>query len=60
MPKGHSLSIYAQFWAKREFHCIFLGKKAIIIITSKHGTAIFFSHLSLGKCKKKNWPKKRT
>ena len=62
MPKGHSLSIYAQFWAKRELHCIFLGKKVIIIIiiTSKHGTTIFFSHLSLGKRKKKNWPKKRT
>ena len=31
IPKGHSLSIYVQFWAKRELHCIFLGKKAIII-----------------------------
>ena len=29
------------FRAKRELHCIFLGKKAIII-TSNHGTTIFF------------------
>ena len=28
------------------FHCIFLGKKAIII-TSKYGTGIFFSHYNL-------------
>ena len=27
--------------AKRELHCIFLGKRAIII-TSKHGTTTFF------------------
>ena len=39
MPREHPLSIY--FRAKRELHCIFLGKKAIII-TSKHGTTIFF------------------
>ena len=32
--------------AQRELHCIFLGKKAIII-TSKHGTTIFFSHYNL-------------
>ena len=50
----HSLSIYARFRAKRELQCIFLGKKAIII-TSKHGTTIFFSHynLFLGKFKGK-------
>ena len=29
------------FLAKRELHCLFLRKKAIII-TSKHGTTIFF------------------
>ena len=48
----HSLSIYARFRAKRELQCIFLGKKAIII-TSKHGTTIIFSHynLFLGKFK---------
>ena len=34
------------FRAKRELHCIFLGKKAIII-TSKHGTTIFFAHYNL-------------
>ena len=40
--------------AKRELHCVFLGKKAIII-TSKHGRTIFFSHynLFLGKLKEK-------
>ena len=49
-----SLSIYARFRAKRELQCIFLGKKAIII-TSKQGTTIFFSHynLFLGKFKGK-------
>ena len=34
------------FRAKRELQCIFLGKKAIII-TSKHGTTISFSHYNL-------------
>ena len=34
------------FRAKRERHCIFLGKKAIIV-TSKHGTIIFSSHCVL-------------
>ena len=50
----HSLSIYARFRAKRELQCIFLGKKAIII-TSKHGTTIFFSQYNLlrGKFKEK-------
>ena len=45
-PGGHLLTIYSRFRAKRELHCIFLGKKAIII-TSKHGTTIFFSHYNL-------------
>ena len=42
------------FRATRELQFIFLGKKAIII-TSKHRTAIFFSHynLFLGKRKEK-------
>ena len=42
------------FRAKRELQCIFLGKKAIVI-TSKDGTTIFFSHynLFLGKLKEK-------
>ena len=34
------------FRAKRELQCIFLGKKAIVI-TSKDGTTIFFSHYNL-------------
>ena len=52
MPREHSLSIY--FRAKRERHCIFLGKKAIII-TSKQGITIFFFHynLFLGNLKEK-------
>ena len=42
------------------FHCIFLGKKAIII-TSKHGTRIFFSHYNLTLRKfKKRCPEKRS
>ena len=43
------------FGQKRELQCIFLGKKAIII-TSKHGTTIFFfshNNLFLGKLKEK-------
>ena len=42
------------FRAKRGLQCIFLGKKAIVI-TSKDGTTIFFSHynLFLGKLKEK-------
>ena len=36
------------FRPKRELHCIFLGKK-VIIITSKHGTTIFFSHYNLSR-----------
>ena len=39
---GGTRSVFTRaFRAKRELHCIFLGKKAIII-TSKHGTTIFF------------------
>ena len=45
-PGGsRSVSVH-NFCTKRELYCIFLGKKAIII-TSKHGTAIFFSHYNL-------------
>ena len=40
-PGGTRLVFTLAFQAKREFHCIFLGKK-VIIITSKHGTTIFF------------------
>ena len=52
---GGTRSVFTRaFRAKRELHCIFLGKKAIII-TSKHGTTIFFSYynLFLGKLKEK-------
>ena len=52
---GGTRSVFTRaFRAKRELHCIFLGKKAIII-TSKHGTTIFFSHynLFLGKLEEK-------
>ena len=52
MPMGLSLSIYARFWGQKRTYWIFLGKKAIII-TSRHGTTIFFSfyNLFLGKDK---------
>ena len=52
---GSTRSVFTRaFRAKRELQCIFLEKKAIII-TSKHGTTIFFSHynLFLGKLKEK-------
>ena len=55
MPRGHSLSIYTGFLGKmRTSMTIFIGKK-VIIITSKKGTTIFFSHynLFLGKLKEK-------
>ena len=39
---GGTRSVFRRaFRAKRELHCIILGKKAMII-TSKHGTTIFF------------------
>ena len=44
---GGTCSVFTRaFRAKRELHCKFLGKKKIII-TSKHGTTIFFSHYNL-------------
>ena len=44
---GGTRSVFSRaFRAKRELQCIFLGKRAIII-TSKHGTAIFFYHYNL-------------
>ena len=52
---GGTRSVFTRtFRAKREQHCALLGKKAIII-TSQHGTTIFFSHyiLFLGKRKEK-------
>ena len=41
MPGGTRSVFTRAFPAKIEIHCIFLGKKAIII-TSKQGTTIFF------------------
>ena len=52
---GGTRSVFTRsFRANRELHWIFLGKKAIII-TSKHGTTIFFCHYNLfvGKRKEK-------
>ena len=52
---GSTRSVFTRtFRAKREPYCIFLGKKKLII-TSKQGTTIFFSHynLFLGKRKEK-------
>ena len=44
---GGTRSVFTRaFRAKRELQCILIGKKAIII-TSKHGTTIFFSHYNL-------------
>ena len=53
-PRGTCSVFTRAFRAKRELHCIILEKKAIII-KSKHGTTIFFSHynLFLGKLKEK-------
>ena len=52
---GGTRSVFTRaFRAKRELQCIFLGKKAIVI-TSKDGTTIIFSHYNLfvGKLKEK-------
>ena len=44
---GGTRSVFTRaFGAKRELHCIFLGKKTIII-TSKHDATIFFFHYNL-------------
>ena len=51
-PGGTRSVFTLAFRAKRELHCIFLGKKAFII-TSKHGTTIFFSHCNLFQGKRK-------
>ena len=45
-PRGTRSVFTRAFRAKRELHCIILEKKAIII-KSKHGAAIFFSHYNL-------------
>ena len=44
---GGTRSVFTRaFRAKRGLQCIFLGKKAIVI-TSKDGTTMFFSHYNL-------------
>ena len=46
-PTGHEQDpLYSLSIENMVNHCVFLGKKAIII-TSKHGTTIFFSHYNL-------------
>ena len=54
MPRGTRSVFTRAFRERRELQCIFLGKKAIVI-TSKDGATIFFSHynLFLGKLKEK-------
>ena len=50
---GGTRSVFTRaFRAKRELQCLLLGRRAIII-TSKHGATIFFSHYNifLGKLK---------
>ena len=57
---GSSRPVFIRaFQGQKENFCIFLGKNAIII-TSKQGTTIFFSHynLFLGNLKE-NWSEKR-
>ena len=54
MPRGHSLIIFARFSVKKRT-LMYISRKKAIIITSKHGTAIFFYHynLFLGRLKEK-------
>ena len=43
MPSGHSLSIYTRFSGKkRTSESLYIPLEKAIIITSKHGTTIFF------------------
>ena len=46
MPRGHSLSIYARFSGKKRTS-MYISLEKAIVITSKHGTTIFFSHYNL-------------
>ena len=54
MPRGHSLSVYMRFLGKKRTS-MYISRKKVIIITSKCGTTIFFSHYNpfLGKLKEK-------
>ena len=60
LPKGHSLSINAHFSGKKTTS-LYISLEKGNLITSKHGTTIFFSHcnLFLGKLKEKIAPKAR-
>ena len=46
MPRAHSLSIYARFSGKKRTS-MYISLEKAIVITSKHGTTIFFSHYNL-------------
>ena len=60
MPRGHSLSIYAGFRAKRELHCIFHGKRRSLLYANVAQRSLFFFITFLFQENlKKNWPKKR-
>ena len=54
MSRGQSLGIYARLSGKKRTSMYILWIQAIVI-TSKHGTTIFFSHynLFLGRLKEK-------
>ena len=54
MPREHLLSIYARFSGQKRTS-MYISREKAIIITSKHGTTIFFSYynLFLGKLKEK-------
>ena len=41
MPRGHSLNIYTRFSGKKRTS-LYIAQEKAIIITSKHGTTIFF------------------
>ena len=66
MPRGHeydsiySLSIYARFSGKM-ITSKYISREKKIIITSKHGTTIFFPiTIFFFENFKKNWPEKRS
>ena len=47
-PGGYSLSIYARFSGKKRISMYISREKVkAIVIISKHGTTIFFSHYNL-------------
>ena len=56
---GGTRSVFTRaFRAKRELHCIFLGKKAIIITFKDGATIIFLITIFLKENLKKNLPEK--